>query len=72
MYLVFFYFLGWYNQGGLNIRSLSALFDLNSEFNAIHPIFTKKLGFMMQTTNIGTQKINSTTFETYKIVIASF
>ena len=49
-----------------------ALLDLGSEVNAIHPNFAKKLGFVMQTTNIGAQKIDGTTFETFKIVVTAF
>ena len=46
-----------------------ALFDLGNEVNAIYLIFARKLGLVMQTTNVGIQKIDDTTFETYEIVI---
>ena len=49
-----------------------ALFDSKSEVNVIYPIFVEKLGFLMQTTNIGAQKIDGIIFETYKMVIAAF
>ena len=48
-----------------------ALLDSSSEVNAIYPAFAEKLGFVMQTTNVGAQKIVGTTFETYRIVVAA-
>ena len=51
---------------------MSALFDSGSEVNAIYPAFAKRLGLVVQTTNIGAQKIDGTTFETYKMVVAIF
>ena len=38
----------------------------------MHPAFAKRLGFVVRATNVGAQKINGTTFETYGIVIAAF
>ena len=38
----------------------------------MHLIFEKELGFVVQSINISTQKINSTTLETYGIVVAIF
>ena len=38
----------------------------------MHPAFAKKLGLVVQTTNIGAQKIDGTIFETYKMVVAAF
>ena len=49
-----------------------ALLDLGSEVSAIHPAFVERLGLVVQTTNIGTQKIDGTTLETYGMVIAAF
>ena len=34
--------------------------------------FIERLGLMMQTTNIGAQKIDGTTLETYGMVVAAF
>ena len=33
--------------------------------------FTRRLGLVVQSTNVGTEKINSAILETYKIVIAA-
>ena len=49
-----------------------ALLDLGNEVNVIHLIFAKRLGLVIQTTNVGAQKIDSTTLETYKMVVAAF
>ena len=49
-----------------------ALLDLGSEINVMHLTFAEKLGLVIQITNIGTQKINGTIFETYKMVVAAF
>ena len=49
-----------------------ALLDLGSEVNVIHPAFAERLGLVMQTTNVGAQKIDGTTFETYGMVVAAF
>ena len=51
---------------------VSALLDLGSEVNAMHPAFAERLGLVMQTTNVGAQKIDGTTLETYGIVVAVF
>ena len=48
------------------------LLDLGNEVNAMHPVFVKKLGLVMGTTNVGVQKIDGTTFEIYGMVIAAF
>ena len=51
---------------------VSALFDISSEVNAIHPTFAKKLGLVLRSTNIDAQKIDGLAFEIYRIVIAAF
>ena len=38
----------------------------------MHLTFAKRLGFVVQSTNVGTQKIDGTTLETYEIVVAVF
>ena len=38
----------------------------------MHPAFAKKLGFVMQTTNVSAQKIDGTTLEIYGMVVAAF
>ena len=49
-----------------------AFLDSGSEVNAMHLAFAEKLGLVVQSINIGTQKINSTIFKIYKIMIATF
>ena len=51
---------------------MSVLSDSSSEVNAIYPAFAKKLGLVVQTTNVGTQKIDDTTLETYWIMVTAF
>ena len=59
-------------QDGSALDLVLVLLDLGSEINAIHTIFAEKFGFMMQTTNVGAQKIDGTTLEIYKMVVAVF
>ena len=59
-------------QDGLVLDPLSALFNLSSKVNVIHSTFVKKLGFLVQTINIDTQKIDGTTLESYRMVVAAF
>ena len=49
-----------------------ALFDLDSEVNAVHLAFAKKLGLSIRPTDVGVQKIDGTTLETYRMVVAAF
>ena len=49
-----------------------ALINWESEVNAIHPTFAKQLGFLVRPTDIGAQKINSTTLDIYGMVVAAF
>ena len=53
-------------------KSMLVLFDSGNEVNALHLAFSKKLGFPMRLTDIGTQKIDDTTLETYEMVVAAF
>ena len=48
------------------------MLDSNSRVNAISPVFVQKLDFHIQKTNVKAQKINDSTFETFKIVITNF
>ena len=57
---------------GSALDSVLAPLNLSSEVNAMYPALTKRLGFVVQTTNIGAQKINGTTLEIYEIVVAAF
>ena len=49
-----------------------ALFDLGNEVNAMYPAFAERLGLVVRATNVGAQKINGTTLETYGMVVAAF
>ena len=65
-------FPGSVTQDDSVLDSMSALLDLSSKINAIHPVFAERLGLVIQTTNVSTQKIDGTTLETYRMVIAVF
>ena len=65
-------FPGGVTQDGSALDLVSALLDLGSEVNAMHPAFAERLGFMVQATNVGAQKIDGTTLETYGMVVAAF
>ena len=49
-----------------------ALINSGSEVNAMTPAYALKLGLKVHTTNVGAQKINGSTLETFRIVLASF
>ena len=68
----FIAFLGGVTQNGSALDPVLVFFDSDSKVNTMHPAFTERLGFIVQTTNIGVQKIDSTTFETYGMVVAAF
>ena len=53
-------------------KSVSALLDPSSEVNTVYPAFTKELGLFIRPTDVGAQKIDGTTQETYGIVLAAF
>ena len=59
-------------QNGLALDPLLALLDSGNEVNAMYPAFAERLGFVVLTTNVGVQKIDGTTFETYGMVVAAF
>lgn len=48
------------------------LFDSKSKVNTLYSIFTKKLGLSIQPTDVETQKIDGTTPNIYKIIVAAF
>ena len=49
-----------------------ALVNSGSEVNIISQVFAQQLGFKIRKTNVGAQKIDSTTLETYGIVVSTF
>ena len=59
-------------QDGSAIDLLSALLNSGSEVNAMHPAFAERLGLVVRTTNVGAQKIDGTTLETYGMMVAVF
>ena len=48
------------------------LLDSESEVNTINQAFAHQLGLTIWKTNIGTQKIDGTTLETYGMVVSTF
>ena len=48
------------------------MLDSGNKVNAMNPDFAWKLGFKVQKTNVGAQKIDSSALETFKMVIADF
>ena len=65
-------FPGGVTQDGSALGPVSALLDSGSEVNAMHPAFAERLGLVVRTTNVGAQKIDGTTLETYGMVVAAF
>ena len=59
-------------QDGSALNYVLAFFDSGSEVNTMYLIFTKRLGLVVQSINVAAQKIDSTTFETYEMVVAAF
>lgn len=52
--------------------NILTLINFSNEVNTMTSIYIVKLGFKIWKTNINTQKIDSSTFQTFKIVLASF
>ena len=52
-------------------KSVLTFLDLGSVVNAVHLAFAKELGLSIRPTDIRVQKIDTTTLETYRIVVAS-
>ena len=48
------------------------LLDSRREVNVMSQTFTFQIGLKIQKANVGVQKINSTTLETYQIVVSTF
>ncbi len=49
-----------------------ALLDSRSEVNAMSQAFAQQIGFKIRKTNVGAQKIDGTTLETYGMVVSTF
>lgn len=56
----------------LKKNKMQAFIDLSSKFNAKTLTYAAKLGLKVCLTDIRAQKINSSTFETFEIELASF
>ena len=55
-----------------DFAGIGALLDLSSEVNAMTPAFASKLGIKVCSTNVGGQKINGSTLQTFRMVLANF
>ena len=55
-----------------NKTQVQALINLESEVNASYLSFTKQLSLPIRPIDVGTQKIDGTTLDTYAIVVAVF
>ena len=53
-------------------KEVQALIDSGSEVNAMSPAYASKLGLKVHHTDVGAQKIDGSTLETFGIVLASF
>ena len=53
-------------------KEVQTLIDSGSEANAMTPAYASKLGLRVHRINIGAQKIDSSTLETFGMVLASF
>ena len=51
---------------------VQALINSGSEVNAIHLFFAKQLGLLIRLTDVGGQKIDGSTLDTHKMVVAAF
>ena len=51
---------------------VKALIDSGSEVNVMTLAYALKLGFKVYHTDVGAQKINSSTLETFEMVLANF
>ncbi|MCJ1349596.1 hypothetical protein MMC31_007837, partial [Peltigera leucophlebia] len=49
-----------------------ALLNSGSEVNAMNPAHAKKLGFWIRKTDVGAQKIDGSSLDTFGMAIASF
>ena len=52
--------------------TIQALIDLGSKVNAMTPAYAKQLGLQIQKTDVGAQKIDSSSLQTFGMVIAGF
>ena len=53
-------------------KSILALFDSGSEVNTVYLTFAKELGLPIRPIDVGAQKIDGTTLDTYRMVVTAF
>lgn len=51
---------------------IQALLDSGNKINLMTLVYAAKLGPKVRSTNVGIQKINNFTFETFEMILASF
>lgn len=54
------------------LNNIQALLDLERKVNAMHPNYAKKLGFPIQKTDVGAQKVDELSLQTFEMIIADF
>ena len=61
-------------QYPINFRKNSELplFDSSSKVNTIYPTFAKELGLPIRPTHVGAQKIDGTTLNIFRMIVAAF
>ena len=55
-----------------DLRETRALIDWGGEINALIPVYAAKLGLKVQKIDIGAQKIDGSTLDTFEMVLTSF
>ena len=65
----YIYYPVWYQKGQEQVR---VLLNSGSKVNAMSPAYAKKLSLKTRKTNVGAQKIDGFTLETFEMVIADF
>ena len=59
----------WFKKSKVQVQ---ALIDFGSEVNAMTLGYASKLGLKIRSTNVGAQKIDSSTLKTFRMVLVSF
>ncbi len=62
----------WYPVTFKDQDQIEALLDSGSKVNIMSQAFAQQLGLKIRKTNVGAQKINGTTLETYEMVVSTF
>lgn len=68
-YILCIYYLLYFRKDQVKIQ---ALIDFGSKFNAMISVYVERLKLKAQSINIKAQIINSSNFQTFKIIFASF